>query len=165
MKRIASIAVVLLAITAMTVAARPHRGTAEGMMDRSELSLTGQLVLAEDTTPQLIVDDAAYTLRMPRMIPEGVEFRNNATMTLHGVVQERSSRDLLSQERAMMVLAVEQNGQRVELMPAAHRTVAGRTTAERRPGMDQQDTARRGGPQQDTERRGGPQQSSPNRRR
>lgn len=154
MKRIGSIAVVLLVMTTVIVVARPHRGAMDremmdrGMMDQPETSLTGRVILAEDTAPQLMVAGDAYTLRMPRMLPEGVQIQNNSTMTMHGVVREISSRDLLTTERTMMVRAVEHNGERLDLMPASHRATTQRGPATPAPRRDmnprQQDMGRRG---------------------
>lgn len=162
MKRIGSIAVVLLVMTTVVVVARPHRGAMDrgvmdrGMMDQPETSLTGRVILAEDTAPRLMVAGDAYTLRMPRMLPEGVQIQNNSTMTMYGVVREISSRDLLTTERTMMVRAVEQNGERLDLMPAGHRATVQRGPATPAPRRDmnprgmnprdmrQQDMGRRG---------------------
>ncbi|MFP4212160.1 MAG: hypothetical protein ACOCU4_09540 [Alkalispirochaeta sp.] len=149
MKRTATIGIVLATITVLGVSAwgpGTGPGTFRNNDDLEETELTGQLKLAENEVPVLVVGADQYQLMIPPVLAAEIDVENHERIAVTGYATEFADPDLLGSTKVMHVRAIEADGVKVVLPEGAagfgrgpgmvRGGVAGRSGMIGRPGHD-----------------------------
>lgn len=88
---------------------------AQDRTDEETRTMTGRIVLEEDTLPVLLAGQTRYDLLIHPSLASSISVESGSTVTVEGYVRETASFDLLGTERRVMVTAFESEGTRVVL--------------------------------------------------
>ena len=88
---------------------------AQDRTDGEAQTITGRIVLEEDTLPVLVAGQMRYDLLIHPSLASNISVESGSTVSVEGYVREAASFDLLGTERRIMVTAFESGGTRVVL--------------------------------------------------
>ena len=112
MKRTIATLILLAALTGLVVA--------QSRADVEAQTITGRIVLEEDTLPVLVSGQTSYDLLIHPSLASEISVQSGETVTVEGYVRETASFDLLGTDNRVMVTAFESGGTRV-VLPSGRR--------------------------------------------
>lgn len=116
MKRTIATLVLLAALAGLVVA--------QSRADVEAQTITGRIVLEEDTLPVLVSGQTSYDLLIHPSLASEISVQSGETVTVEGYVRETASFDLLGTDNRVMVTAFESGGTRV-VLPSGRRGMRG----------------------------------------
>ncbi len=108
---------------------------AQDRPDGEAQTITGRIVLEEDTLPVLIAGQTRYDLLIHPSLASEISVDSGETVTVEGYVMETASFDLIGTERRIMVTAFESGDTRV-VLPLGRRGARGGRWGRRAGGRD-----------------------------